>query len=237
MAARILVAEDDRKQADFIRRFLERDGYVTSVVHDGRAALDEARRQPPDLIVLDIMMPELDGLNVCRELQARHDIPIIFLTARTSEEDVLTGLAVGADDYVSKPYSPMELVARVRTVLRRAARAGRPDSDVYHVRDLTIDLARREVHVRGEAVDTTRAEFNIVARLAAAPGRAFTRQLLLAQVSDLGHDTTARTIDFHVMNLRRKIEQEPTRPEYVQTVYGVGYKMADAPGDGANDAS
>jgi DNA-binding response OmpR family regulator len=237
MANTILVVDDEKNIVQLARLYLGNEGFQVEEAYDGRQALEKARSINPDLIVLDIMMPELDGLNVCRELQARHDIPIIFLTARTSEEDVLTGLAVGADDYVSKPYSPMELVARVRTVLRRAARAGRPDSDVYHVRDLTIDLARREVHVRGEAVDTTRAEFNIVARLAAAPGRAFTRQLLLAQVSDLGHDTTARTIDFHVMNLRRKIEQEPTRPEYVQTVYGVGYKMADAPGDGANDAS
>jgi DNA-binding response OmpR family regulator len=225
MAARVLIAEDDRKQADLVRRFLEREGHVTAVVHDGQAALDEARRRRPDLLVLDLMLPQMDGLDVCRVLRSEHDIPIIMLTARATEDDLLLGLALGADDYVTKPYSPRELVARVRTVLRRAARA--TPSEQYSVGGLSIDTARHEVRVDGALVDTTPAEFNVLACLAASPGRAFSRELLLQHASGLGRDATRRTIDVHVMNLRRKIEPVPTRPQYLLTVYGVGYKLAE----------
>lgn len=242
MPARILIAEDDRKQAGLIRGFLEREGHATTVVHDGREAVEQARRQRVDLLVLDLMLPRLDGLDVCRVVRSERDVPVIMLTARTSEDDLLLGLALGADDYLTKPYSPRELVARVRTVLRRAARAASADLEQYRVGDLGIDLARHEVHVAGARVETTPAEFNILSCLAASPGRAFTRQLLLEHASGLGRDATARTIDFHVMNLRRKIEAVPTRPRYLLTVYGVGYKLSDpaedaAPGgNGAADA-
>jgi DNA-binding response OmpR family regulator len=223
--ARILIAEDDRKQADVVRRFLERDGYAAAVVHDGKAAIDEARRNPPDLVVLDLMLPAVDGLDVCRVLHAAQEVPIIMVTARAAEDDVLLGLALGADDYVVKPFSPRELVARVRTVLRRAAR---PDgSELYRVGDLHVDTARHEVRVAGVRIAATPGEFAVLACMAASPGRAFTRPQLLERASDLGREATGRTIDVHVMNLRRKIEPEPTRPRYLLTVYGVGYKLAE----------
>ncbi|MHA6630016.1 response regulator [Pseudonocardia sichuanensis] len=225
MSARILIAEDDRKQADVVRRFLDRDGYATAVVHDGVSAVDEARRRPPDLVVLDLMLPALDGLGVCRVLRAAQDVPIIMVTARATEDDVLLGLALGADDYVVKPFSPRELVARVRTVLRRAARAG--GDEEYRVGDLLIDTARHEVRVRGARVPVTPAEFAVLACLAAAPGRVFTRSTLLEQASGAGSDATARTIDMHVVNLRRKVEQDPRKPRHLLTVYGVGYKLAE----------
>jgi DNA-binding response OmpR family regulator len=225
VAARILIAEDDRKQADVVRRFLDRDGHTTAVVHDGAAAVDEALRNPPDLVVLDLMLPAVDGLEVCRAVRAAQDVPIIIVTARATEDDVLLGLALGADDYVVKPFSPRELVARVRTVLRRAARAG--DPELYRVGELQVDTARHEVRVAGVRIATTRAEFAVLACMAASPGRAFTRPQLLERASGLGRETTGRAIDVHVMNLRRKIEPEPTRPRYLLTVYGVGYKLAE----------
>ncbi len=231
MGARILVAEDDEKQAELIRRYLEREGHATVVVHDGRAAIDEARRRRPDLLVLDVMMPNVDGLDVCRVLRAESnglgEMPIIMLTARSTEDDLLLGLDLGADDYVTKPYSPRELVARIRAVLRR--RGGRAESGVYRVGDLSIDTVRHEVELAGRAVETTPAEFKILACLAASPGRAFTRQQLLEHAFGFDHYVFDRTIDVHMMNLRKKIEASPARPRYLLTVYGVGYKLADSP--------
>jgi DNA-binding response OmpR family regulator len=229
MPARILVAEDDRKQAELIRRYLEREGHLTVVVHDGRAAIDEARRRSPDLLVLDVMMPKVDGLDVCRVLRADSagggDVPIIMLTARSTEDDLLLGLDLGADDYLTKPYNPRELVARVRTVLRRTR--SRSEGEVYRVGGLEIDPVRHEVHLAGGLVDVTPAEFKILACLAASPGRAFSRQQLLEHAFGFDHYVFDRTIDVHVMNLRKKIEPEPASPAYLKTVYGVGYKLAD----------
>ncbi|MFC0624975.1 response regulator transcription factor [Kribbella deserti] len=225
MAARILVAEDDHKQAELIRRYLERDGHSTVVVHDGRAAIEEARRRAPDLLVLDVMMPKVDGLDVTRVLRAEGNIPIILLTARSTEDDLLLGLDLGADDYLTKPYNPRELVARVRTVLRRAGTAAA--AQVYQVGDLVIDPVRHEVSLAGRLVEVTPAEFKILACLAASPGRAFTRQQLLEHAFGFEHYVFDRTIDVHVMNLRKKLEAAPARPSYLLTVYGVGYKLTD----------
>jgi DNA-binding response OmpR family regulator len=225
MPARILVAEDDRKQAELIRRYLEREGHLTVVVHDGRAAIDEARQRSPDLLVLDVMMPKVDGLDVCRVLRADGDVPIIMLTARTTEDDLLLGLDLGADDYLTKPYNPRELVARVRTVLRRTRI--RSEGQVYRVGGLEIDPVRHEVLLDDRLVDVTPAEFKILACLAASPGRAFSRQQLLEHAFGFDHYVFDRTIDVHVMNLRKKIEPSPTSPSYLKTVYGVGYKLAD----------
>jgi DNA-binding response OmpR family regulator len=170
MPARILVAEDDRKQAELIRRYLEREGHLTVVVYDGRAAIDEARRRSPDLLVLDVMMPKVDGLDVCRVLRANQgadgDVPIIMLTARSTEDDLLLGLDLGADDYLTKPYNPRELVARVRTVLRRTR--SRAEGEVYRVGELEIDPVRHEVRLSGRLVEVTPAEFKILACLAAS---------------------------------------------------------------------
>lgn len=227
MGARILLAEDDPKQAELVRRYLERDGHAVAVVHDGRAAIDEARRRRPDLIVLDVMMPRVDGLDVCRVLRREGDVPIVMLTARSTEDDLLLGLDLGADDYVTKPYSPRELMARVRTVLRRSAATRPAEAGPIQIGALTVDVDRHEVWLAGAAVDVTPAEFKILACLAASPGRAFSRQRLLEEAFGFEHYALGRTVDVHVMNLRRKIEAVPSQPEYLLTVYGVGYKMTE----------
>ncbi|SDU38658.1 response regulator transcription factor [Jiangella alkaliphila] len=234
MGARILVAEDDVKQAELVRRYLEREGHSVVITHDGRTALDEARRREPDLLVLDVMMPRVDGLDVCRILRTESDTPIIMLTARSTEDDLLLGLDLGADDYLTKPYSPRELVARVRTILRRADRLRTADSRL-RIGDLVVDTARHQVFVDGREIDVTPAEFKILACLAAEPGRVFPRQKLLEQAFGFDHYALDRTVDVHVMNLRRKIETDPAAPAFLLTVYGVGYKMADQPG--VRDAS
>lgn len=228
MTARILVAEDDVKQAELIRMYLEREGHQVVVVHDGRAALDRARRNTPDLVVLDLMMPRVDGLDVCRILRADSSIPIVMLTARSTEDDMLLGLDLGADDYVTKPYSPRELVARVRSVLRRAGVGVRgPASDLLRVGELEVDVRRHEVRMAGEQVEVTPTEFKLLELLASSPGRAFSRRHLLDTALGFDHYALERTVDVHMMNLRRKIEPSRRSPEYLLTVFGVGYKMAE----------
>lgn len=237
MGSRILVAEDDPKQADLLRRYLEREGHSVVVATDGRAAIDETRRRRPDLLVLDVMMPRVDGLDVCRVLRAESDVPIIMLTARATEDDLLLGLDLGADDYVTKPYSPRELVARIRVVLRRApATTPAADAGTHRVGALVVDTLRHEVHLDGRLLDLTRAEFEILACLAAHPGRAFSRQELLDAAFGFDHYALDRTVDVHVMNLRRKLESDPTAPRWVRTVYGVGYKLAEQDGTGTDGA-
>jgi DNA-binding response OmpR family regulator len=224
--ARVLVAEDDDKQAELIRRYLCGNGHEVLVVHDGQAAIDETRRWRPDLLILDLMMPGPDGLAVCRALRRDHDIPVLMLTARSSEDDLLLGLDVGADDYMTKPYSPRELVARVRVLLRRTRRAP-ADSRIWRVGGLTIDSLRHEVTIDGRQADCTPAEFVILAAMAAQPDRVFTRPQLLERTRGIDHYVTERTVDVHVMNLRKKLERDPRRPEYLLTVFGVGYKLTD----------
>jgi DNA-binding response OmpR family regulator len=227
VSARVLVAEDDRMQADLIRVYLERDGHSVRVVHDGRAALEHARTRRPDLLVLDVMMPSMDGLDVCRILRAESDVPILLLTARSTEDDKLLGLDIGADDYVTKPFSPRELAARVRALLRRAGKGAPSAPDVRTVGDLEIDAARFEVRVAGRPVVLTAKEFGILETLAAEPGRVFTRSQIIDRAFGFDHDVLERTVDAHVLNLRRKIEQDPAEPRHVQTVYGRGYRLAE----------
>ncbi|MFD8599275.1 response regulator transcription factor [Kitasatospora sp. NPDC059646] len=234
MCAHVVVAEDDPKQADLVRRYLEREGHHVVVVHDGRAALREARREPAQLLVLDVMMPELDGLGVCRALRAESALPVLMLTARTAEEDLLLGLDLGADDYLTKPYSPRELVARVRALLRRGTPPARPRDTAappaaLTAGPLTVDPLRHEVTAHGRPVSCTPAEFTLLEVLAAQPGRVFTRAQLLEHLHGIDRYTTARTVDTHVMNLRRKIEPHPRRPATLLTVYGIGYKLAEEP--------
>ena len=237
MGARILVVEDDLKQAELIRMYLERDGHALAVVHDGRAALEHARRTRPDLVVLDVMLPRVDGLDVCRVLRAESAVPIVMLTARSTEDDLLLGLDLGADDYVTKPYSPRELVARIRAVLRRTApgdsRAGRgPAGDgELRIGGLVIDPGRHEVRLDDVPVTVTPTEFKLLELLARAPGVVFSRQRLLDAALGFDHYVLERTVDVHVMNLRRKIEVDPGAPRYLLTVFGVGYKMAETSGD------
>jgi DNA-binding response OmpR family regulator len=232
MSARVLVAEDDPKQANLIRVYLERDGHSVLVVNDGRRALEHSRARRPDLLVLDVMMPGVDGLDVCRILRAESDVPILLLTARSTEDDKLLGLDIGADDYVTKPFSPRELAARVRALLRRAGKGAPVAADLRTVGDLEIDAARFEVRVGGRPVALTAKEFGILEALAAEPGRVFTRAQIIDRAFGFDHYVLERTVDAHVMNLRRKIEDDPAEPRYVQTVYGRGYRLAE-PGDPA----
>lgn len=231
MSARILVAEDDGKQARLVRIYLEREGNAVQVVGDGRAALEKARSSKPDLIVLDVMLPLVDGLDVCRILRAESDVPILLLTARTTEEDMLLGLDLGADDYLTKPYSPRELTARVRALLRRSRKAaGSAEPAVLRVGAVVLDTARFEVRVAGQPVVLTAKEFAILEALAREPGRVFTRAQILERVFGFDHDVQERTVDAHVMNLRRKLEADPGRPRHLETVYGRGYRLNDGPG-------
>ncbi|WP_243795086.1 response regulator transcription factor [Saccharopolyspora gloriosae] len=231
MCAQVLVAEDDPKQAELIRRYLELDHHTVLIVHDGRAAIDEARRRRPDLAVLDVMMPKVDGLDVCRVLRAESEMAIVLLTARTTEDDVLLGLDLGADDYVTKPYSPRQLAARVRAILRRSGRETRRERHVLEIGDLVINAERHEVTLAGVLLDCTPAEFRLLEVLAAEPGRVFSRGQLLSQAFGMDRFGTERTIDVHVMNLRRKLEPDPRKPVRLLTVYGVGYKLQDGSAD------
>ncbi len=223
----ILVVDDDRKTVDLIRLYLEKDGYRVLVAYDGRSAIDIARDRRPGLIILDLMLPKVDGLDVCRELRAETNVPIIMLTAKTTEDDKLAGLDLGADDYVTKPFSPRELVARVRAVLRRgmAEEKSGPEQILYG--DLKVDFVRHEARVGGAPVRLTPKEFTLLEIMIKQPGRVFSRLELLELAFGFDYQGFERTVDVHVMNLRKKIESDPTQPRYVQTVYGVGYKFED----------
>ena len=230
MCAHVLVAEDDGMQAELIRRSLLAEGHTATVVHDGPAALDAARRLRPDLVVLDLMLPVIDGFGVCRVLRRDDgdpDIPVLMLTARSAEDDVLLGLELGADDYMTKPYSPRELMARVRTVLRRSGRAGgRREDAVVRAAGISVDPARHEVRRDGEPVECTPAEFQILLAMTAEPERVFSRRQLLECTRGTDRASTERAVDVHIMNLRRKIEADPRRPTRLLTVFGVGYKLS-----------
>ncbi|MFV8185229.1 response regulator transcription factor [Streptomyces sp. AF1B] len=231
MCAHVLVAEDDEMQAELIRRSLLAEGHTATVVHDGAAALDAARRLRPDLVVLDLMLPVVDGFGVCRVLRGGDrsgaDIPVVMLTARSEEDDVLLGLELGADDYMTKPYSPRELMARIRTVLRRSGRAVDLREDpVVRAAGLTVDPERHEVRCDGESVECTPAEFQILLAMVAEPERVFSRRQLLQCTHGFDRASTERAIDVHIMNLRRKIETHPRHPVRLLTVFGVGYKLS-----------
>jgi DNA-binding response OmpR family regulator len=228
MSARILVAEDDPKQANLVRVYLERDGHSVLLVGDGRTALEQARSRRPDLVVLDVMMPLVDGMDVCRILRSESKVPILLLTARSTEDDLLLGLDVGADDYITKPYSPRELTARVRALLRRAGTVTAGNQKVLRVGELEIDGGRFEVRVAGRPIVLTAKEFGILEVLAAEPGRVFTRAQIIDRAFGFDHYVLERTVDAHVMNLRRKIEADAAEPRYVQTVYGRGYRLAES---------
>jgi len=228
---KILVVDDERKIVELVRLYLEKDGYRVLVAYDGLEALELARQKRPDLILLDLLLPGMDGLDVCRILQAESEVPIIMLTARTTDEDKLIGLELGADDYITKPFNPREVVARVRAVLRRAGKEASRGPAEMRFADLVIDRRRHEVRMRDEVVDLTPTEFRLLEVLAGEPGRAFTRLELLDRVFGYDFEGFERTVDVHVKNLRKKIEPDPRQPTYVQTVYGVGYKFGEDSGE------
>ncbi len=227
MCAYVLVAEDDPKQAELVRRYLSHEQHTVRVVADGRSAIDEVRRQRPDLLVLDVMMPGVDGLDVCRVLRREYDLPVLMVTARAGADDKLLGFDLGADDYLTKPYDPRELMARIRSLLRRSQPAAGPAAPPLRTGDLTVDVLRHEVWVGDKPVACTPAEFRILSTLVGSPGQVFSRAQLLEHAYGLDGFITERTIDVHVRNLRKKIEADPASPELLQTVYGIGYKVAD----------
>ena len=227
MAETILVVDDEARIVKLVRDYLERAGFDVLTAGDGETALTLARVEQPDLIVLDLMLPGVDGLDVCRRLRRESSVPIIMLTARVEEADRIVGLELGADDYVTKPFSPGELVARVRATLRRVHGEMGP-ATVIRTGDLELDTAALTVTVAGEPVDLTPTEFHLLATLARQPGRIFSREQLLEAVHGVVFDGYDRSVDSHIKNLRRKIEPDARQPRYIQTVYGVGYKLVDA---------
>jgi DNA-binding response OmpR family regulator len=227
MKSIILVVDDDHKTVELIRLYLEKDGYHILTAYDGAQALTIARERHPDLIILDLMLPNIDGLDVCRILRAESRIPIIMLTAKTTEDDKLVGLDLGADDYVTKPFSPRELVARVRAVLRRVTETIPEDTPLIRAGDLEVNLVRHEVSMQGELIHLTPREFRLLEIVIRQPGRAFSRLDLLEQAFGYDYGGLERTVDVHIMNLRKKIEPDPDNPTYIQTVYGYGYKFAE----------
>jgi DNA-binding response OmpR family regulator len=226
MNRNVLVVDDDRKTVELIRLYLERDRYNVSVAYDGRRALELARSQHPDLVVLDLMLPEIDGVDVCRTLQTESQVPIIMLTARSTEEDMLLGLELGADDYMTKPFSPRELVARVRAVLRRTHEEAEQPAQL-RVGRITLDRIQHEARLDARPLHLTPKEFRLLETLMNEPGRAFSRLELLERVFGFDYAGLERTVDVHVMNLRRKVESDAAHPRYIQTVYGVGYKFVE----------
>ena len=223
----VLVVDDEPQIVQLVRDYLEHGGFAVVTAVDGAAALEVARTRKPDLIVLDLGLPGLDGLDVTRALRRDGEVPIIMLTARDDESDKLVGLELGADDYVVKPFSPKELVARVRAVLRRAE-GMRAEPDVIRVGDeVVLDVPRLEATVAGQRVDLTPTEFQLLATMARQPGRVFTRAQLLDALHGVAFESYERAIDAHVKNLRRKIEPNPRAPRYLLTAFGVGYRFAD----------
>ncbi|WP_068140774.1 response regulator transcription factor [Limnochorda pilosa] len=231
MATRVLVVDDEVHLVELVSGYLRREGFEARAAHDGPGALDLARSWRPDLVVLDVMLPDLDGFEVCRRLRQFSDAYVLMLTARAEEVDKVVGLSVGADDYITKPFSPRELVARVKAMLRRPRQAVRLDPEIpppQGVGELIIDRARREVTRRGRPVALTAREFDLLAALAENPGLVFTRDQLLENVwGAAAYDD--HVVDVHVANLRKKLEENPSRPRYLQTVRGVGYRLNDRP--------
>lgn len=222
----ILIVDDEPKIGKLARDYLERSGFRVETAVDGYNALAIARHEKPALIVLDLNLPGMDGLDVCRALRRESDVPIIMLTARLEETDRLIGLELGADDYITKPFSPRELVARVRAVLRRV-QGGIHQPGLIQTGDLEIDIKAIRVNQKGQPLHLTRIEFNLLAFLAQHPGQAFSRERLLEALHGFSHAGFDRSIDAHVKNLRRKIEPDAANPTYILTVYGIGYRFND----------
>ena len=217
---RVLVVDDDVKTVELVKLYLDRDGYQVLTAYDGIEALRLARENRPDLIVLDLMLPDIDGLEVCRTLRHESDVPIIMLTARSTDQDKLTGLGLGADDYVTKPFSPKELAARVRAVLRRLP--GEHGPEEIKRDELSMNFTKHEAWFAGRPLNLTSVEFKLLGVLAREPGRVFSRASLIEEALGYDFEGFDRTIDVHILNLRRKMEPDPSHPRYIKTVYGVG---------------
>jgi two-component system alkaline phosphatase synthesis response regulator PhoP len=220
----ILVVDDEPKIVQLARDYLEKSGFKVLTSGDGQQALAITRQERPDLIVLDLMLPGMDGLDVCRAIRRESDVPIIMLTARAEETDQLIGLELGADDYITKPFSPRALVARVRALLRRT-QGNLLQQETIRIGDLELDLRRKQLSLKGEIIHLTRSEFLLLETLAKHPGQPLSREQLLEKLHGVVFDGVDRSVDSHIKNLRRKIEPDPADPIYIQTVYGFGYKF------------
>jgi DNA-binding response OmpR family regulator len=228
MSGNILIVEDDKNTASLVALYLEREGFRALIAHDGKAALELARRHDPIFVILDLMIPVVDGWEVCRQLRKESDVPILMLTARDDEIDRVSGLTLGADDYVVKPFSPRELVARVKAILRRSRITTGGRDEVLSFRGLVLDTEKHKVTVGGIPVSLTPHEFTILRSLISSPGKAFSRDELLDRLYPLGEATVVdRVVDVHIGKIRQKIEKDPANPQYVLTVRGVGYRLAD----------
>lgn len=225
MAKRVLVVDDEPRLVNLVRGYLEQDGYKVATAGNGREALLISREFEPDLIILDLMMPEMNGWEFMRHLRREHDTPVIMLTARVDENDRVAGLEMGADDYLTKPFSPRELMARVRAVLRRAQPAEQTPAERLRFGALEIDADSHTARLGGRSLDLTPTEFDLLLTLMRNPGRAFGRLELLERTQGLAYDGYERTIDVHVKNLRKKIEADPAHPQFILTVFGVGYRF------------
>jgi DNA-binding response OmpR family regulator len=222
-----LIIDDEPRIVDGVRKYFKQAGFDVLAAYDGPSGLSLARQEQPDLIVLDLMLPGMDGMDVCRELRRESNVPIIMLTARVEETDKLIGLELGADDYVTKPFSPRELVARARAVLRRAQEAPAPSAKPYRFGDVVFDVAARRCVVGGEVVPLTPTEFSLLHVLVQHPGQVLSRMQLL-EAAHLGvYDGVERTVDVHIHNLRHKLEPDPKHPRYIHTVFGTGYRFSD----------
>jgi DNA-binding response OmpR family regulator len=227
MGKKILVVDDEKKITEIVSAYLERDNFSIISVYDGKTALEAVKKHSPDLIILDLMLPEISGWEVCQTLRKDSNIPIIMLTARDETTDKIVGLELGADDYVTKPFDAKELVSRVKAVLRRYEGASTGTTKKIHAGDLTIDIEKRLI-TRGEQnIELTPIEFDLLQLLAAHPGRVYSRLQMLDSIQGDAYEGYERTIDSHIKNLRKKIEPEPENPKYIITIYGVGYKMED----------
>lgn len=226
----ILIVEDDRKTASLVALYLEREGFKTLCAYDGQQALELARRHRPGFVILDLMLPKIDGIEVCRQLRSQSDVPILMLTAKDEELDRVLGFSLGADDYVVKPFSPRELVARVKAILRRARPETTKPKRMMSYRGLALDAEKRRVTLNGQTVPLTLFEYTLLQALMNAPGRVFSRQELLNHLYPSGEAVVDRVIDVHIGKLRQKIEDNPARPKYVMTVRGLGYCFAEGRG-------
>ncbi len=224
MPQTILIVDDEKRLVSLVQSYLAQEGYRAVTAYNGKDALAVAEKENPDLIILDIMMPEMNGYEFMRTHRAQKDTPIIMLTAKVEDDDKVIGLELGADDYVTKPFKPRELMARVRNVLRRVGK-NEPKGKTLKVSDITLDRDSREVFAGERSVDLTPSEFDLLAALMGAPGRVFSRLDLLDVIQGVRYEGYERTIDTHIKNLRSKIEEDPRKPQYIETVYGVGYRL------------
>ncbi len=233
MNRKILVVDDDRELVDFLEDYLEKDGYTVTGTHNGKDALEIFRKREFDLVVLDLMLPEMDGYNVCKRMRRDSEIPIVMLTARTSDEEKIKGLDLGADDYLTKPFSPGELLARIRAALRRVEDEDQPQELTFG--NLSVNFPKKEVLLDGDPADVTPTEFKILAALLKQPNKVFSRTQLIHAALGYGYESFERTIDVHIKHLRDKIEPDPKNPTYIKTVFGMGYKFDSTGKEGGSE--